>query len=124
MEYSYLNQSFDPGCPLTNPMDPCQIACSGYPDLSSSCSQIGGPPGYPTRYGPSAPGPVGHHPSMRSGVGQTNGGAATASMISAAAAAAGRMSAAAAARAEHHMQTSMFPSNIGLPSKSNFDFCK
>ena len=123
MDYSYLNQSFDPTCTLTGPMDPtaCQLACSGYPDPlgGSGCSGQLGPPGY-SRYGPShGPGVSSAMSSMRSanvGIGHaaTNG----ASMLSAAAAA-GRMNAAnaAAARAHADMQNSMFQTGIGLQSK-------
>ena len=140
MEYSYLNQSFDPTtCPLGGgPMDPsaaCQLTCTGYGDPlgSAGCT----PTGY-GRYGHgnhmsahggssasaaaaaamssamrSAGSGVVHNPHGPIGHPATNG----ASMI--AAAAAGRMNAAAAARAHaESMQNSMFQTGLGLQSKS------
>lgn len=79
----------------------CQLTCSGYADIGSSCSQIG-PGGY-GRY-PNA-GPNGM-PMRGNPIGQPNG----ASMLGAA----NRMNARSHA---DHMQTSMFQTGIGLQSK-------
>ena len=130
MDYSYLNQSFDPTCSLSGSMETipsCQLTCSGYPDplSGSACTGQLGPPGY-SRYGPGGhvggPGSAGMPSTMRStnhGIGHA--GANGASMISAAAAA-GRMNAANVAAARVHaesMQSSMFQTGIGLQSKPN-----
>lgn len=142
--YSYLNQSFDPTtCPLSSPMDTigsvnCQLTCSGgYPDLSSSCSQLPSV-GY-GRYTNSVmapPNPMNGMSSMRTNTitGQSVANAPTSMSISS------RMSvAAAAAAANHHhhhiatgvasggghrthhndhIQTPMFQTGLGL--QSNF----
>lgn len=108
MNYSYLNQSFDPACSLTSPMDSipsaCQLTCSGYPDLGSSCSQIA--PGY-GRY----PNPPPNGMQMRANpiTGQPNGP----SMIPAPG---NRMAVNSRTHADH-MQTSMFQTGIGLQSE-------
>lgn len=89
----------------------CQLACSGYADRSSSCSQIPGSYGrYPNSVSGSVPGM-----SMRGNtLGQTNGP----SMIS------GRMPANVATGRADHMQSSMFQTSIGLQSKIEINFKK
>lgn len=142
--YSYLNQSFDPTtCPLSSPMDTigsaCQLTCTtgGYPDLSSSCSQIP-----PVGYGcytnsMAATNPMtGTMSGMRTNsiVGQPPNGPSTMSIssrmsVAAAAVAANHMAAAAVAntgvRTHHHnehMQSSMFQTGIGLQSNYHHVF--
>ncbi|OTF83972.1 hypothetical protein BLA29_013340 [Euroglyphus maynei] len=124
--YSYLNQSFDPTtCPLSSPMDTissaCQLTCSGgyVPDLSSSCSQISAA-GY-GRYTNSVSSPINPMNGIRSNqiVQQTNR-----MSVAAAAAAANHMATGGGGirthhhhqQNDHHIQSPMFQTGIGLQS--------